>query len=79
MDYEVFGGVSVEETNEIARAFLETTKRLTNKEVIIYSDLSNAQSRFSRELAENYQLWIAYYSGTERLEGLRTNWESKWN
>ena len=76
MDYEVFGGLSVEETNEIARAFLETTKRLTNKEVIIYSDLSNAQSRFSRELAENYQLWIAYYSGTERLEGLRTNWDN---
>ena len=32
MDYEVFGGVSIEETNEIARAFLEETKRLTNKE-----------------------------------------------
>ena len=76
MDYEVFGGVSIEETNEIARAFLEETKRLTNKEVIIYSDLSNAQSRFSRELAENYQLWLAYYSGTERLEGIRTNWDN---
>ena len=76
MDYEVFGGVSIEESNEIARTFLETTRDLTNKEVIIYSDLSNAQSRFSRELAKDYQLWLAYYSGTERLEGITTNWDN---
>ena len=38
MDYEVFGGVSVGEINNIAQIFLESVKRLTNKEVIIYSD-----------------------------------------
>ena len=61
MDYEVFGGVSVEESNNIAQVFLETVKRLTNKEVIVYSDLCNARERFSRNIADNYELWIAYY------------------
>ena len=61
MDYEVFGGVSIGGINNIAEVFLESVKRLTNKEVIIYSDLSNAQSTFGRELAQNYPLWIAYY------------------
>ena len=76
MDYETFGGVGVQESNEIAQVFLETTKRLTNKDIIIYSDLSNSQSRFSRELAENYELWLAYYSGEERLRGIETRWNN---
>lgn len=76
MDYEVFGGVSVTESNEIARVFLETTKRLTNKDVIIYSDLSNAQNRFSRELAEDYQLWLAYYGDIQNLDAVETSWDN---
>lgn len=76
MDYETFGGVGVQESNEIAQVFLETTKRLTNKDIIIYSDLSNSQSRFSRELAENYELWLAYYSGEERLREIETRWNN---
>ena len=76
MDYEVFGGVSIEESNEIAKVFLETTKRLTNKDIIIYSDLSNSKSRFSSELAQNYELWLAYYSGEERLRGIETRWNN---
>lgn len=77
MDYEVFGGVSVSEINNIAEVFLESVKRLTNKEVIIYSDLSNARSTFSRELAQNYPLWIAYYGNYNELDSIGTNWE-KW-
>ena len=46
MDYETFGGASLEEINQIAQVFLETTKRLTNKDVIVYSDFSNAQTTF---------------------------------
>ena len=46
---EEFG---VEEINSIAQVFLETTKRLTGKEVIVYSDLSNAQDTFGREIAD---------------------------
>ena len=76
MDYETFGGVGVEESNEIAQVFLETTRRLTNKDIIIYSDLSNSQSRFSSELAENYELWLAYYSGEERLREIETRWNN---
>ena len=47
MDYEVFGGVSIQESNKIAQVFLETVKRLTNKEVIVYSNLSTAKNRFN--------------------------------
>ena len=76
MDYETFGGVGVEESNEIAQVFLETTRRLTNKDIIIYSDLSNSQSRFSSELAENYELWLAYYGDTANLENIQTRWSN---
>lgn len=77
MDYEVFGGVSVEESNNIAQVFLETVKRLTNKEVIVYSDLSNARDRFSRQIADNYELWIAYYGDYNNLRNIETRWQ-KW-
>ena len=76
MDYETFGGVGVQESNEIAQVFLETTRRLTNKDIIIYSDLSNSQSRFSSELAENYELWLAYYGDTANLENIQTRWSN---
>ena len=76
MDYEVFGGVSVEESNNIAEVFLESVKRLTNKEVIIYSDLSNARERFSRNIADNYELWLAYYGDYNNIRDVETSWES---
>lgn len=75
MDYEVFGGVSVEESNNIAQVFLESVKRLTNKEVIVYSDLSNARDRFGRGIADNYELWIAYYGDYNNLKYTQTSWE----
>lgn len=75
MDYEVFSGVSVEESNNIAQVFLESVKRLTNKEVIVYSDLSNARDRFSRNIADNYELWIAYYGDYNNLRYVETSWE----
>lgn len=75
MDYEVFGGVSIEESNNIAQVFLETVKRLTNKEVIVYSDLSNARDRFGRGIADNYELWIAYYGDYNNLRNIQTSWE----
>ena len=77
MDYEVFGGVSIEESNNIAQIFLESVKRLTNKEVIVYSDLSNAQDRFSYSIANNYDLWLAYYGNYNNLTNVETSWE-KW-
>ena len=75
LDYEVFGGVGVEESNNIAQVFLESVKRLTNKEVIIYSDLSNARDRFNRSIADNYELWLAYYGDYNNLADVETSWE----
>lgn len=74
LDYETFGGVGREEINNIARAFMQRVEELTNKEVIIYSDLSNAQSTFDRNLAEDYQLWIAYYGDYNNLINVETSW-----
>lgn len=75
MDYEVFGGVSIEESNNIAQVFLESVKRLTNKEVIVYSDLSNARDRFGSSIADNYELWLAYYGDYNDLTDVETSWE----
>ena len=77
LDYEIFGGVSSTEINNIATVFLETTKRLTNKEVILYSDLYNARTVFSRELADTYPLWLADYTNAKNLQEQQANWE-KW-
>ena len=76
LDYEVFGGVGNTEINNIATVFLETTKRLTNKEVIIYSDLYNARTVFSRELADMYPLWLADYTNVENIQEQQANWEN---
>ena len=75
MDYEIFGGVGIEESNNIAQVFLESVKRLTNKEVIVYSDLSNARDRFNRSIADNYELWLAYYGDYNNLAEVETSWE----
>ena len=61
MDFEVFSGLGVDEINDIARAFLETTKNLSGKDMVIYSDAFNAREVFSNELAENYPIWVADY------------------
>lgn len=75
LDYETFGGASVEEINLIARTFMEKVQELTNKEVIMYSDLSNARDTFNRSLAEDYQLWIAYYGNYNNLANVKTSWQ----
>ena len=76
MDYETLGGVGVDEINLIARSFLETVKRLTNKDVIVYSDLSNSQNTFNSDIAQNYELWLAYYGNSNELINFRSNWST---
>ncbi len=76
LDYETFGGVSSEEINNIARTFMERVEELTNKEIILYSDLSNAQNTFDRSLAEDYDLWIAYYENRNNLINIETSWNT---
>ncbi len=76
MDFEVFDGISREEINIVSRAFLEETKRLTGKDLVIYSDLSNAERTFDRSLADKYPLWLAYYGDYEQLRNVNANWET---
>ncbi len=61
MDFEVFKGLSKEEINAISKAFLETLKSLTDKELVIYSDAYNARFVFDKSLFEAYPLWVAEY------------------
>lgn len=75
MDFEVFGNLSVSEINSISRIFLEKVKEITGKEVIIYSDAYDARNIFSKELAQNYPLWIAEYEVDEPGTSNWNYWE----
>jgi len=68
MDFESFGDLSVEEINQISQVFLETTQNLTGKDMVIYSNVSNARGVFSQELANSYPLWVAEYEVSEPVE-----------
>ena len=75
MDFESFGDLSIEEINNISRVFLETVENLSGKQVIIYSDTSNARNIFSEALTE-YPLWVAEYDVGEPADnGKWENWE----
>ncbi len=71
MDFEVFGNLSVDEINAISLAFLQKVQSLTGKEVIIYSDASNASNTFGPGLASTYPLWVAQYGVSQPNTG---NW-----
>lgn len=74
LDYEIFGGADVTTINQIAETFMSTVQEITGKEIILYSDLSNAQDVFGTDLAEKYELWIAYYGNYNNLSHYQTNW-----
>lgn len=76
MDYEEFGGVSKNEINNIAEAFLNKVKQITGKEVIIYSNLYNSKNTFSKDLADKYELWLAYYASETTMQNATSNWET---
>lgn len=65
MDFESFGNLSNTEVNKIAKKFLEIVEKLTNKEVIVYSNTYSARTVFSKEIAEKYNLWVAQYGVKE--------------
>lgn len=71
MDFEVFDDLNNEEINSISFAFLQKVQELTGKEVIIYSDSSNASNTFSSQLANTYPLWVAEYGVNSPRTG---NW-----
>ena len=76
MDYEQFNGVDREQINQIALAFIQKVKELTEKQVIIYSDLYNSESTFNSELASQGELWIAYYGDYRNLENVNSSWNT---
>ncbi len=65
MDFEVFGRLSKREINQVSKAFLERVEEKTKKELVIYSDASNARNIFDEELAKRYPIWIAEYGVRE--------------
>jgi len=73
MDFEIFGTLSKEEINEISKAFLEKVEEKTKKEMVIYSDASNAKDIFDDELAKKYPIWVAEYGAEEPFDN------GKWN
>lgn len=76
MDYEQFNGIGREQVNEIAMAFMQKLKELTKKQVIIYSDLYNTESTFSKQLASQGELWIAYYGDYRNLQKVNASWNT---
>lgn len=74
MDFEVFNDLSLEEINDISFAFLTEVQRLTEKEVVVYSDAFNARNTFSRSLAAEYPVWVAEYGVTEPEDGNWPTW-----
>lgn len=75
MDFEVFGNLSNNEINNISRVFLEKTRELTKKDMVIYSNTYDATSIFSYELASRYPLWVAQYGvNTPKDNGKWENW-----
>lgn len=76
LDYEQFNGADTEQVNQIAMAFIQKLKELTEKQVIIYSDLYNSESTFNTELANQGELWIAYYGDYRNLENVNARWNT---
>lgn len=74
MDFEALSGLSVEEINDISKAFLTELVEITGKECVIYSDAYNAEAKFDQELADKYPLWVAEYGVNEPISNGK--WQS---
>ena len=74
MDFESFSSLSRDEIIRVSVAFIDELKEITKKEVIIYSDLSNARDIFNTEELTKYPLWIAYYGDYRELDNIRLDW-----
>jgi len=76
MDFEQFnGGISAIQINEIAQAFMQKLQELTGKEIVVYSNLNDAQRIFNTETAK-YPLWLAYWGDYNSLQNVRASWQT---
>ena len=74
MDFESFGSLSRSQINEIAVAYMDELKRLTGKEVVVYSNTYDATYVFNSEVARE-PLWVAQYGVNEPQDnGNWGNW-----
>lgn len=75
VDFEQFGDLSVPEINNITLAFASRVEENTGKEVVIYSDASNAIDIFNQNVADNYPIWVAdYYVEEPESNGKWDSW-----
>ncbi|MDD3303539.1 MAG: GH25 family lysozyme [Clostridia bacterium] len=74
MDFESFGNLTSSQVTQISLTFLEEVKRLSGKEVVIYSNAYNAKAVFGSELTK-YPLWVAnYYVSSPSPNGKWNTW-----
>ena len=64
MDFERVSGMTAEQANDIALAFLEELERLTGVVPMLYTDEYNASNLWRQELGR-YPLWVAQYGPDE--------------
>lgn len=75
MDFETFGDLTTAEVREISLRFLDTLEREFHYRPVLYSDSSNASTRFSDSRLTRFPLWIADYD--VRRPDMENLW-SKW-
>ncbi|WP_294345754.1 LysM peptidoglycan-binding domain-containing protein [uncultured Clostridium sp.] len=74
LDLEVSGGLNRNELTNLAKVFLEEVKRLTNKEVVVYTYSNFAKTNINASL-NKYPLWIAEYGvTTPQNNGVWNRW-----
>lgn len=73
MDFESFGNLNKQQINEIAIAFINKVRELSQKDVVVYSNTYDATYIFEGEVAE-YPLWVAQYGVSEPQDN--GNWTS---
>lgn len=74
MDFEYLTGLSREEINAIALAFMETLSA-AGEEGVVYADSWNARTVFDSRL-EKYPLWVAQYSAAAQPDLSGSVWSS---
>lgn len=77
MDFEVFSGLTVAESNEIALSFLRKVEDLTGIRPALYSDAAQVEGRWSAALSA-YPLWVAAYSHLAEPETYTLPSDSPW-
>lgn len=78
MDFEVFSGLTVDESNEIALTFLQYLEEQTKITAVIYTDAYSVQTRWNSTLSD-YPLWVADYGHLPNPEEYTLPKNSVWS